>query len=248
MKDELFTIEKNDLLCKGTYLMRLKGDTSRISGPGQFVNIKIEGLYLRRPMSIACYDFEGIDIIYKIVGRGTAQMAAMEPGDTLSCLCPLGNGFDLSQIPKHAILTGGGAGAMPIYQLAKILTDAGMAPHVVIGFNNEEEMFFAEEFKAVGCDLTIATMDGSVGVKGTVVDAMKKLKEEGKNDLAYACVCGPDPMMKAVSEITASGQYDLGGRMACGFGACMGCTIETAKGPARVCKEGPIFRQEDIIW
>ena len=248
MKDELFTIERNELLCRGTYLMRIKGDTSQIKGPGQFVNIKIDGLYLRRPMSIANYDDEGIEIIYKIVGDGTAKMAAMEPGETISCLCPLGNGFDIDAIPDNAILTGGGAGAMPIYKLSKMLTEAGKAPHVVIGFNREDEIFFADEFRAVGCDLTIATMDGSVGVKGTVVDAMKLLKEEGKNELAYVCVCGPDPMMKAVSEITGNGQFDLGGRMACGFGACMGCTIETKKGPQRVCKEGPIFMQEDIIW
>ncbi len=248
MRDEIFTIEKNGLLCKGTYLMRVTGDTSDIKGPGQFVNIKIDGLYLRRPMSIASYDSEGFEMIYKIVGEGTDRMARMQPGETMDCLCALGNGFDLDAIPEGAVLTGGGAGAMPIYQLSKMLTAAGKKPHVVIGFNTEEEMFYTDEFAAVGCDLTIATMDGSVGVKGTVVDAMKKLKEEGKNDLAYACVCGPDPMMKAVSGITAAGQYDLGARMACGFGACMGCTIVTKNGPRRVCKEGPIFRQEDIIW
>lgn len=248
MRDESFTIEKNDLLCKGTYLMRVAGDTSRIKGPGQFVNIRIDGLYLRRPMSIASYDERGLEMIYKVVGKGTDALSKMQPGEELRCLCPLGNGFDLNAIPEHAVLTGGGAGAMPIYQLSKMLTAAGKAPHVVIGFNSEEEMFYADEFRAVGCDVTVATMDGSVGVKGTVVDAMKLLKEEGKNDLSYTCACGPDPMMKAVSEISADGQYDLGGRMACGFGACMGCTIETKKGPARVCKEGPIFRQEDIIW
>ena len=248
MKDKLFTIEKNELLCRGTYLMRLSGDTSDIEGPGQFVNIKVPELYLRRPMSISNYDDGGIEWVYKVVGKGTLAMSEMEPGETLQCLSPLGNGFDIDAIPEKALLIGGGAGAMPIYKLAKMLNAKSKAPHVVIGFNTAAEMFYTERFKEIGCDLTIATMDGSCGVKGTVVDAMKQLKEEGANDLAYACVCGPDPMMKAVSELTSSGQYDLGARMACGFGACMGCTIETKSGPARVCKDGPIFRQEDIIW
>ncbi len=248
MRDELFTIEKNGLLCRDTYLMRLRGDTSQIRSPGQFIDIRIEGCYLRRPMSIADFDDDGIDIVYKAVGKGTDIMSRMEPGDGLSCLCPLGNGFDTDAVPDGALLVGGGAGAMPIYKLAKILRERGKSPHVVIGFNSSGEMFYTGEFAAIGCDVTTATADGSFGIKGLVTDAIRILGEEGKNDLRYACVCGPDPMMKAVSAMVDAGQFDLGARMGCGFGACMGCTIQTAGGPARVCREGPVFTKEEILW
>lgn len=242
MKDNRYTVKKNEVIAPGTYYMTVSGDTSEIKGPGQFINIKIDDLYLRRPMSICSYGDGELTMIYKVVGEGTKAMSLMQSGDEFDALSPLGNGFDIGQIPEGALLIGGGAGAMPIYTLAMLLRDAGKDPHVIIGFNTEEEIFFADEFRDLGVKLTIATMDGSAGVKGTVVDAMP----DGKD--IYACACGPDPMMRAVAERSADGQFDLGARMACGFGACMGCTVITNRGPKRVCKDGPIFRQEDIIW
>lgn len=255
MKDNRYKVLKNEIIAPGTHYMTIGGDTSEIKGPGQFINIKLEGLYLRRPMSICSYGDGEMTMIYKVVGKGTEAMSHMDEGDEFDALVPLGNGFDLDLIPDGALLIGGGAGAMPIYTLAQLLRDAGKNPHVIIGFNRKEEIFFAEEFEELGVELTIATMDGSVGVKGTVVDAMQQIagdnaggSQDGNNAGPYVCVCGPDPMMKAVAEHSSGGQFDLGGRMACGFGACMGCTVVTNNGPKRVCKDGPIFRQEEIIW
>ena len=201
-------------------------------------------------MSICSYGEGELTMIYKVVGKGTDAMSRMQTGDEFDALSPLGNGFDTEKIPDGALLIGGGAGAMPIYTLAMILRDEGKKPHVIIGFNKEEEIFFAEEFRGLGVDLTIATMDGSVGVKGTVVDAMLKItaSDAAQQGRPYVCVCGPDPMMRAVAEHSGDGQFDLGARMACGFGACMGCTVITKSGPKRVCKDGPIFDQEEIIW
>ena len=256
MNDNKYKVVRNEMIAPGTYLMTISGDTSEIKGPGQFINIKLDGLYLRRPMSICSYGDDEMTMIYKIVGKGTKAMSRMQPGEEFDALSPLGNGFMIDEIPECAFLIGGGAGAMPIYTLAQILRDAGKRPHVIIGFNKEKEIFFADEFKELGVDLTIATMDGSSGVKGTVVDAllevsgavMDKNGLKTENRQIYACVCGPEPMMKAVAEHSDAGQYDLGARMACGFGACMGCTVITKNGPKRVCKDGPIFRQEEIIW
>lgn len=245
MKNSKYTVVKNEVIAPGTYYMTVSGDTDEIKGPGQFINIKLDGLYLRRPMSICSYGEGELTMIYKVVGKGTDAMSRMKAGDGFDALSPLGNGFDREKIPNGALLIGGGAGAMPIYTLAMLLRDEGKEPHVIIGFNREKEIFFAEEFRDLGVDLTIATMDGSVGVKGTVVDAMLKVQE---NQSPYVCVCGPDPMMKAVAEHSGGGQFDLGARMACGFGACMGCTVITKSGPKRVCKDGPIFDQEEIIW
>lgn len=241
MKDNRYEVIKNEMIAPGTFLLTIAGDDSDIICPGQFINIKIDGLYLRRPMSICEYGGGRMTIIYKVVGKGTDALSKLKAGESFDALCPLGNGFMIDDIPKCAMLIGGGAGAMPIYKLARIIRDEGKDPHVIIGFNRKEEIFFAEEFKNLGTRLTIATMDGSEGVKGTVVDAM-----DGTAD--YVCVCGPDPMMKAVAEHSKDGQFDLGARMACGFGACMGCTVITNSGPKRVCKDGPIFKQADIIW
>ena len=248
MKDNRYTVIKNEMIAPGTYYMTIGGDTSEIKGPGQFINIKLDGLYLRRPMSICSYGDGEMTMIYKVVGKGTDAMSRMTAGDEFDALVPLGNGFDLDLIPEGALLIGGGAGAMPIYTLAQLLRDAGKSPHIIIGFNRKEEIFFAEEFDELGVKLTIATMDGSVGVKGTVVDAMIQIADAPADKGLYVCVCGPHPMMKAVAEHSTDGQFDLGGRMACGFGACMGCTVITNSGPKRVCKDGPIFRQQEIIW
>ena len=241
MKEAEFTIIENKEVSPGTYMMTMSGDTSAITAPGQFINIKLDGHYLRRPMSICDYDEEGLMIIYRVVGEGTEDMSKMTTGDRFNALTGLGNGFDLSDIPEDAVLVGGGAGAMPMYALAKAMLGA---PTIIIGFTSADDMFFFDEFRELGMQVIATTLDGSFGVKGTVVDGMKTIAEK----LPYAVACGPDPMIKAVWENALDGQFDLSARMACGFGACMGCTIETASGPARVCKEGPIFKHNEIIW
>jgi len=265
MKEVEFTIIENKEVSPSTYMMTMRGDTSAITAPGQFINIKLDGHYLRRPMSICDYDEKGLMIIYRVVGEGTEDMSKMTTGDRFNALTGLGNGFDLSDIPEDAVLVGGGAGAMPMYALAKAMlagsssashttggTDTSHtacasstgAPTIIIGFTSAEDMFFLDEFRELGMQVVATTLDGSFGVKGTVVDGMKTIAEK----LPYAVACGPDPMIKAVWENALDGQFDLSARMACGFGACMGCTIETASGPARVCKEGPIFKHNEIIW
>ncbi|MBR6727274.1 MAG: dihydroorotate dehydrogenase electron transfer subunit, partial [Clostridia bacterium] len=218
MKQSFFEIVKNVALTADVYKMELSGDTSAITAPGQFVNIKLEGRFLRRPISVND-SVEGLlTIIYKVVGEGTAQMAKMQPGERLDILTGLGNGYDLTTAGDHPVLLGGGVGVPPLYMLAKQLIDAGKKVSVVLGFNKASEVFYAEEFAALGCDVTVTTVDGSMGVKGFVTDALPA-------DYTYFCTCGPEPMLKAVYRATnTSGQMSFEERMGCGFGACMGCS------------------------
>lgn len=240
MRDNEYVITENKCIAENIFLMKLKGDTSEIDNPGLFINLKVTGCYLRRPMSIAGYTHEEITIVYKVVGKGTEILSGMKPGEKIDALCPLGNGYDLEEIPDDALLIGGGAGAVPIYFLAKELIRKGKSPTVIAGFNSEKDIIFKEEFRALDTEVKFVTVDGSVGIKGFVT--------EGMNGGEYVCACGPEPMLKAVAERAERGQYDLSARMACGFGACMGCTIITKNGPKRVCKEGPVFFSEEIIW
>ena len=235
-----YTLAGNDRLAPGVYRMALSGDTSAIARPGQFVNLRLEGRFLRRPISVCDWGPDGLTIVYKVVGRGTAQMAAMKPGEALEALCGLGNGYDMAACPDAPVLAGGGAGVPPLYALAKRLIQAGKRPSVILGFNRAEEIFLESEFRALGAPVTVTTADGSAGVKGFVTDAMP----EG----AYVCCCGPEPMLKAVHAKAAGGQFSFEARMGCGFGACMGCTCRTVAGPKRICKEGPVLFKEEILW
>ena len=242
MKQGFFEIVKNEALTADVYKMELSGDTSAVTAPGQFVNIKLEGKFLRRPISVNDCTDGLLTIIYKVVGAGTAQMAAMQAGEKLDILTGLGNGYDTATAGDHPVLLGGGVGVPPLYMLAKQLIAAGKRVSVVLGFNKASEVFYAEEFKALGAEVTVTTVDGSMGVKGFVTDALPA-------DYTYFYTCGPEPMLKAVYRATnTSGQMSFEERMGCGFGACMGCSCKTLTGYKRICKEGPVMRKEEILW
>ena len=241
MKQSIFTVLENTPLTATVYRMRLTGDTTGIT-TGQFVNILLEGQYLRRPISV-CDCTEGVlTLIYKVVGKGTRQMAGMHVGQPLDVLTGLGNGYDVAKAGDHPLLLGGGVGVPPLYMLARQLREQGKPVSVVLGFNTKAEVFCEEEFKALGCDVTVTTADGSYGVKGFVTDALPA-------DYSYFYTCGPEPMLKAVYKATnTSGQFSFEERMGCGFGACMGCSCKTITGYKRICKEGPVLRKEEILW
>lgn len=243
MKQVILTIKENYHLTSSVMLMELEGDCSAITKPGQFINILIEGLYLRRPISVCRYSESALTIIYKIVGEGTEKMAEMKAGQTLDCLMGLGNGFDSSKSGDKPLLVGGGVGVPPMYGLCKELVAQGKEVSVVLGFNTKEEIFFEEEFKALGAKVYICTVDGSYGIKGFVTDAVKTI------DYSYFYTCGPMPMFKALeATVTTSGQYSFEERMGCGFGACMGCSCKTKYKNKRICKDGPVLEREEIIW
>ena len=243
MKDVLFKIISNVCIAKNTYECVLEGDTSAITAPGQFVNLKLDGFYLRRPISV-CDSSEGrLTIIYKVVGDGTERMAATAPGAEWLILTGLGNGYDLDKSGDRPLLIGGGAGVPPMYMLCKELIKQGKKPTVILGFNTENEVFYKQEFTNLGANVIIATADGSVGVRGFVTDAMADL------DYTYFYTCGPEPMLRAVYEKSlTSGQFSFEERMGCGFGACMGCSCKTKYGNKRICRDGPVLEKEEIIW
>lgn len=245
MKRTLLTIKSNRLIAPSIYKMVLEGDVSAVTNAGQFVEISLEGFFLRRPISVCDYTEQTLTLIYKCVGRGTRQMAELKPGVVLDTLCGLGNGFNVEQKCHHALLVGGGVGTPPLYSLARQLKAKCRRVTVVLGFNTASEVFYAEEFKALGVDVVIATADGSCGVRGFVTDAIRTL--DATYDYFYSC--GPLPMLKALGEqCEVDGELSLEERMGCGFGICMGCSIMTRSGAKRVCKEGPVFKKEDIIW
>ena len=242
MKQSIFTITENIPLTRDVMRMVLSGDTSAITAAGQFVNIQLSGKFLRRPISVCDYDEQTLTIIYKVVGKGTAQMQTMVPGEQLDILTGLGNGYDLSCAGDYPLLIGGGVGVPPMYNLAKKLVAIGKKVSVILGFNTQSEIFYEEEFKALGCDVTVTTVDGSYGVKGFVTNALPET-------YTHFYTCGPEPMLRAVFKATTtSGQMSFEERMGCGFGACMGCSCKTITGYKRICKEGPVMRKEELLW
>ena len=242
MKQSIFQILENKPLTKNVYKMVLRGDTSHITAPGQFVNILLDGLYLRRPISVCDVEGDLLTIIYKVVGKGTERMSSMKTGQ-LDILTGLGNGYDLSCCGSKPLLLGGGVGVPPMYLLARKLIEEGKTVQVILGFNTADEVFYEEEFKALGAEVIVATADGSRGVKGFVTDVMKDLS------YTYFYTCGPEPMLKAIyRDAATSGQLSFEKRMGCGFGACMGCSCKTITGYKRICKEGPVLRKEEILW
>lgn len=242
MTQGMYRIEHNRRLAPDVWEMRLSGDTGAVAAPGQFINIKLEGFYLRRPISICDWDSQGITIIYKVVGKGTAALSGAEPGQDVDVLCGLGNGFDVSKCGRHTLVIGGGAGVPPMYGLAKALLKAGKTPTAILGFNKKEEVFYEDQFRALGVETIVATADGSYGKKGFVTDVLPE-----KYD--FYCACGPLPMLKAVyGAAPVSGLLSFEERMGCGFGACMGCTCKTKYGNKRICKDGPVLEKEEVIW
>ena len=243
MKDISFKIISNEKIAKNTYECVLDGDISAITAPGQFVNIKLDGFYLRRPISVCDAEDGKLTLIYKVVGKGTEKMAATPAGNEWLTLTGLGNGYDTSLSGNAPLLIGGGAGVPPMYMLCKKLVSEGKTPIVILGFNTKDEVFYKEKFTKLGATVVIATADGSEGVKGFVTDAMADL------DYTYFYTCGPEPMLKAIYERSkTSGQFSFEERMGCGFGACMGCSCETKYGNKRICRDGPVLTKEEIIW
>ncbi|MBO5838042.1 MAG: dihydroorotate dehydrogenase electron transfer subunit [Oscillospiraceae bacterium] len=242
MKQGRFVIKENKQLTDSVWQMTLCGDVSAITAPGQFVNIQLDGRYLRRPISVCDVNENTLTIVYKVVGKGTEQMANMQEGE-LDVLTGLGNGYDLSVAGENPVLIGGGVGVPPMYLLARRLIEQGKKVKVILGFNTKQEIFYEEEFKALGADVMVTTVDGSYGKKGFVTNALEDL------DYSYFYTCGPEPMLKAVYRAsTTSGQMSFEKRMGCGFGACMGCSCKTITGYKRICKEGPVMRKEEILW
>ena len=245
MQRVILTVTKNEALTPLIYKMQLAGDVSGVTRAGQFVEIALDGLYLRRPISVCNYDDGELTIIYKVVGKGTDLMSQMAEGTQLDVLTGLGNGFDTEHDCAKPLLVGGGVGVPPLYRLTRDLIARGKEVTVVLGFNTESEIFYAEEFAALGAKVILATADGSVGVKGFVTDAIRESGVEA--DYFYSC--GPLPMLKALcNSLEISGEVSLEERMGCGFGICMGCSILTTKGAKRVCKDGPVFKKEEVIW
>ncbi len=239
----IFTVTEQSALTADVYRLRLAGDTSAITRPGQFVQIKLPEFYLRRPISVCDWDAEGLTLIYKVVGEGTRAMTSLKPGMELDLLTGLGNGFDTARESSRPLLVGGGVGLPPLYGLCKALLAQGSQPRIIMGFNTAAEVFLREEFQALGVPVLVTTADGSMGRKGFVTAAL------GDTDFDYTYACGPEPMLHALYDaVDCSGQYSFEARMACGFGACMGCTCKTKYGNKRICKDGPVLEKEEIVW
>ena len=243
MIQAIYEIVSNEALTASVYKMVLKGDTKEITAPGQFINIKLDGFFLRRPISICDWEENALTIVYKVVGRGTKKMAEMKTGELLDCLVSLGNGYNTQKSGDTPLLIGGGVGIPPLYGLCRQLIKEGKTPTVVLGFNKKDEIFLEDDFRALGAKVVVATADGSYGVRGFVTDAIEDLS------YTYFYTCGPEAMFHAVEKIvTTSGQYSFEERMGCGFGACMGCSCETKYGNKRFWKDGPVLEREEIIW
>ncbi len=245
--NRIFTVEANEDIARDVFRMRLAGPTEDFSAPGQFVDIRLEGLYLRRPISVCDWGDGWLDIIYKVVGRGTAQLAMLGGGTELDVLTGLGNGFSVEEARgKEVALVGGGVGLPPLYALAKCLKSQSIVPKAVIGFASAADVFFAEEFERLGCGVLVCTEDGSAGTQGRVTDALADLQ------YGYYYASGPMAMLRAVHAVGeqrgAAGQLTFEERMGCGFGVCMGCTVQTKSGPRRVCKDGPVFRSAEVAF
>ncbi len=243
MTQVFYKVAYNKCIARNVYELRLAGDTSAVTAPGQFVNFKVDDCYLRRPISVCTYDDEGLTVIYKVVGRGTELMANWEEGLSVDTLTGLGNGYDTSLAGEKPLLIGGGVGVPPMYHLCKILREEGREVTVILGFGTAEEVFYEEEFRKLGATVYVTTADGTRGTRGFVTDVMKDL------DYTYFYTCGPMPMFRAIEkQAKTSGQFSFEERMGCGFGACMGCSCKTLTGNKRICIDGPVMKREEIIW
>lgn len=243
MKQGIFTVLENTALTDSVYRLRLAGDTSAVTNCGQFVNLKIDGTFLRRPLSVCDVSDGVLTLIYKTVGKGTELMSLWKSGDSADILTGLGNGFRLDCAGDAPLLIGGGLGLTALYTAAKELTASGRHVNVILGFGSASECFYENEFRALGAKVTVTTADGSYGKKGLVTDAMDEC------DYSYFFACGPEEMLRAVCRKSrTSGQLSFESRMGCGFGACMGCSCRTITGSKRICRDGPVLEKEEILW
>ncbi len=243
MNQVIYTVTENACIAERIYKMILSGDISEIKAPGQFVNLKLDGFFLRRPISICDAENNNLTLIYKIVGKGTDRMSKLKAGKKLDVLTGLGNGYDITLSGNNPLLVGGGVGIPPLYMLCKRLIEKKAKPTVILGFGTAGEVFYENEFKELGVPVYVTTADGSYGQKGFVTDVMKNLH------YTYFYACGPEPMFRAIDKIAQTGgQYSFEERMGCGFGACMGCSCKTLAGSKRICREGPVMKREEIIW
>ena len=243
MKQVFYKVTDNVRLAQDVYRMTLEGDTTPLTAPGQFINILIDGKFLRRPISVCDWDEKGLTIIYKVVGHGTEVMSRMEAGVMLDTLSGLGNGFNPDKGGDAPLLIGGGVGVPPMFGLCRALVAGGKKPRVILGFNSAADVFYKDEFEALGAEVYVTTADGTFGTMGFVTDVMKEL------EYSYFFTCGPEPMFRAIEKIAkTSGQYSFEERMGCGFGACMGCSCKTLYGNKRICVDGPVLEREEIIW
>ena len=242
MKQQILKITENIRVAENVYKMVLEDPELEEMKPGQFVNIRLDGLYLRRPISVCESEAGSLTIIYKVVGKGTEQMSRMKEREKLDVLTGLGNGYDLSKAGDRPLLLGGGVGVPPLVMLARKLREQGKDVTAVLGFNTMEEVFGQAAFEIMGVNTIVTTADGSYGTKGFVTDALPE-------EYSYFYTCGPEPMLKAVYRKTkTSGQFSFEERMGCGFGACMGCSCKTITGYKRICREGPVLEKEEINW
>ena len=245
MTQGFYKVLSNTQLTSTVYRMVVEGDVGALTRPGQFVNFKIDGLYLRRPISVCDYDTEAgtITLIYKVVGAGTEKLAEAKAGDQFDLLVGLGNGYDTATSGEAPVLIGGGVGIPPLYGLCKKLVEEGKSVKVILGFNTKDEIFYEDEFKALGAEVYVTTVDGTYGTKGFVTNVLTELS------YTYFYTCGPMPMFKAVNAASVtSGQFSFEERIGCGFGACMGCSCKTKYGNKRICKDGPVLVKEEIVW
>lgn len=243
MQTAVFVLLSNELIASRVYKMRLRGATDGIRA-GQFVDIAVPGQFLRRPISVCDVEGDVLTLIYKVVGDGTRKMSQWQAGSTLNVLTGLGNGYNLEKAGERPLLVGGGVGVPPLYYLAKQLRAKGKTVRVILGFNTREEVFFEDEFRQLGCEVQVTTADGSYGIKGFVTAA---LPFEGESEGSYYYACGPLPMLRALVQAAGTkGEVSMEERMGCGFGICVGCSIQTQNGIKRVCKEGPVFEAGEI--
>lgn len=235
----IFEVTKNHCIAKDVWEATLVGDTSSIKHPGQFVDVHFDGLFLRRPISICTWDKTSMRLIYKVMGKGTAYLSHLHEGDKLDILAGLGNGFSVAPARgKRIAIIGGGVGVPPLYGLMERLQGEDVT--CVLGFNTSSDAFYQKEFEDLGAKVTVTTVDGSLGMKGFVTDALKQMAYD------YYFACGPMPMLKAVHGLNKQGQLSLEARMGCGFGVCMSCSCQMMTGMKRICLEGPVFLSEEV--
>lgn len=240
MQSEVGLIVSNVNVAKDTYRMLIEAKMASEMKAGQFVNVKCDGFLLKRPISISSIEDGKFAIVYKVVGNGTKELATKKRGDEVEFFGPLGSFYPIHEELDEVLLIGGGVGVPPLFELAKQYRNLNKKVYVVLGFNDRESKFYEASFLALGCEVYVATMDGSYGTKGTVIDAIN----ENNITCDFTYSCGPVPMLRAVEAKYSKGYMSFESRMACGIGACMACVAKDKKEENmyhRICKEGPVF-------